>query len=272
MRPAASPGTAKSETPLAGARGHDDEVGHVAVEDEHLVAVEHPAVALLRGLALDAAEVPLAVVLGDGEGGDRLARGDAGQVALLGLVVARRQQRVGGQRDGGEERRAEQRGTHLLEDDEQLHVGEARPPELLGDGQRLQAELVGHLAPHGGVVALGGVHEAADLGLGRLLRQEAADRSAQLLLLVTEGEIHARAPRACFSPGSPAGGASLGPAGCLPDRGRRDQKARRVSRWDHGTAGENLERRGGRGPPDRGRPDGQQRVHPALPPDRATPC
>ena len=88
---------------------------------------------------LDAAEVPLAVVLGDGEGGDRLARGDAREVALLGLVVARGEQRVGGQGHRGEERRAQQRGAHLLEHDHQLDVGEARAAELLGDGQRLQA-------------------------------------------------------------------------------------------------------------------------------------
>ncbi len=36
----------------------------------------------------------------------------------------------------------------------------------------------------------------------------------------------------------------------------------------HGTAGENLERRGRRGAPDRRRPDGQQRLHPAVPPQR----
>ena len=82
----------------------------------------------------------------------------------------------------------------------ELHVGEARAAELLGDGQRLQAQLVGHLAPHGGVVPVGRVHQAAHLGLGRLLRQEPAHRGAQLVLLVTEGEIHARAPSASSRP------------------------------------------------------------------------
>src|SRR3974390_1460981 len=43
---------------------------------------------------------------------------------------------------------------------------------------------------------------------------------------------------------------------------------RAVPRWGYGTAGEHLERCQSRGPPDRGRPDGQQRLHPALPPDR----
>ena len=238
------------------------------VDDEHLVAVEDPAVALLRGRALDPAEVPLPVVLGDGEGGDRLARGDAGQVALLGLVVARGEQRVGRQRHGREERRAQQGGAHLLEHDEQLDVGEARAAELLGDGQRLQAELVGHLAPHGGVVALGGVHQAAHLGLGRLLGQEPAHRGAQLLLLVTEGEIHARAPLPLPPAARPAVRRLVYQRVYQTRSGATRRLPGAVPRWGHGTAGADLERRGRRGPPDRGGPDGQQRLHPALPPHR----
>ena len=236
------------------------------VEHEHLVAVEHPAVALLRGRALDAAEVPLPVVLGDGEGGDRLARGDPGQVALLGLVVARGEQRVGRQRHGGEERRAQQRGAHLLEHDQQLDVGEARAPELLGDGERLQAELVGHLAPHRRVVALGGVHETAHLGLGRLLGQEPAHRGAQLLLLVTEGEIHPRAPL----PLPPAAPPAVFVACSRQVSTRPEARATRRLRLCHAGAMGQLEQiwsdAPGRGPPDRGRPDGQQRLHPAVPP------
>ena len=166
----------------------------MAVDDEHLVAVEHPAVALLGGGELNAREVPLPVVLRDGQRPDRLPRGDAGQVGLLGLVVARREQRVRRQGHRREERGAQQRGAHLLQDHQQLHVREARAAELLGDGQGLQAQLVGHLAPHGGVVAVLGVHQPPYLGLGRLLRQEPAHGRAQLLLLVTESEIHARAP------------------------------------------------------------------------------
>ena len=151
---------------LARAGGDHDQVGHVPVEDEHLVPVEDPAIPARLGRQLDPAEVPPSVVLCDGQGPDGLARGQTREEVFLGLVVARRQHRVGGQGDGGEERRAQQRRPHLLEHHDQLHVGEARTTELLGDRQRLEAELVGHLAPHRGVVALGRLHEAPHLGLG----------------------------------------------------------------------------------------------------------
>ena len=45
-------------------------------------------------------------------------------------------------------------------------------------------------APHRGVVALGGLHEAAHLGRRRLRLQEAAHGVAQLVLLFGEGEVH----------------------------------------------------------------------------------
>ena len=67
---------------------------------------------------------------------------------------------------------------------------EALAAELLGDDQALEAQLVGHLAPHGGVVALVGVHQATDLGLGRLALEELAGDAAELFLLLGEGEVH----------------------------------------------------------------------------------
>ncbi len=155
-----------------------------------LVPVIVAAVAGLGGGGLDAALVPLAVGLGEGEGGDRLAGGDAGEVLLLGGVVAGVQQGAGGQDDGGEVGGAQQRPAHLLEDHGELDEGEALAAELLGDDQALEAELVGHLAPDGVVVALVGVHEAADLGLGRLALEELAGDAAELFLLLGEGEVH----------------------------------------------------------------------------------
>ena len=64
------------------------------------------------------------------------------------------------------------------------------PPNSSGMIEALQAELFGHLVPHGGVVALVGLHQATDLGLGRLALEELADDAAELFLLLGEGEVH----------------------------------------------------------------------------------
>ena len=172
------------------AGGHDDEVGGVAVDHEHLGAVERVAVARALGHHLDAVGVPLAVGLGEREGGDGLAAGDAGEQLGLLVVGTGVDDGVGREHDGGEVGRAEQHPTHLLHHDAELHEREALAAELLGDVKALEAELVGHLAPHRGVVALGGLHEPAHLGGGRLRLEEATDGVAQLLLLVGEGEVH----------------------------------------------------------------------------------
>ena len=108
---------------------------------------------------------------------------------------------------GAEVRRAQQGPAHLLEHDGELDEGEALAAVLLRDDQALEAELVGHLAPHGGVVALVGVHEAADLGLGRLALEELAGDAAELFLLLGEGEVHGRR---FYGPGP----ASFQPAMC----------------------------------------------------------
>lgn len=85
---------------------------------------------------------------------------------------------------------AEQPPAHLLEDDAELDEGEALAAVGLGDVQALEAELLGHLLPDPGVVALAGLHEAAHLGGGRLLLHEAPDGLAELFLLLGEGEVH----------------------------------------------------------------------------------
>ena len=136
VRPAASPSTANRLTPGAGAGGDDDQVGGVAVEHEHLRAgrASSRRPACVASMVMPRL-VPLARRLGEGERGDRLAGGDAGQVVLLGGVVAGLEQRVGGEHDGREERRAQQRPAHLLEHDAELDVAVARAAELLGDGR-----------------------------------------------------------------------------------------------------------------------------------------
>jgi hypothetical protein len=100
------------------------------------------------------------------------------------------QQRLGGEHDGREVRRGEQAAAHLLEHDDQLDEGVARAAELLGDDQALQAHLLGHLGPHGAVVAGLGVHELAHGGFVGLGVEEVLDDLAQCFLVLAEGEVH----------------------------------------------------------------------------------
>ena len=97
-----------------------------------------------------------------------------------------------GEHGGAEVRGAQQGPAHLLEHHRELDEREALAAELLRHDHALQAQLVGHLAPHGGVVALVGVHEPAHLGLGRLALEELAGDAAELFLLLGEGEVHGR--------------------------------------------------------------------------------
>ena len=90
--------------------------------------------------------------------------------------------------------RAQQHPAHLLEHDAELDEREALAAVLLGDGEPLQTELVAHLLPHRRVVALGGLHQPPDLGLGRLGLEELTHGVAQLLLLLGEGEVHSVSP------------------------------------------------------------------------------
>ena len=93
---------------------------------------------------------------------------------------------------GGEVRGAQQGAAHLLEHDDLLDVAEALAAVLLGDGEGLEAHLLGHLVPDGVVVALLGVHLLADGGFGGLVLEEAADELAELFLLLGEGKVHGR--------------------------------------------------------------------------------
>ena len=146
------------------ARDHDDRVRGVAVDHEHLRAVERVARRPMPlGLHRDARRVPLAVRLGERERGDRLARRDAGEQLALLRVGAGVHDRVGREAHRREVRRAQQHAAHLLEHDAELDEREALAAVLLGDVQALEPELLGHLRPDRGVVALGGLHEPAHL-------------------------------------------------------------------------------------------------------------
>ena len=84
------------------------------------------------------------------------------------------QQRLRGHGHRGEERRAEERTAHLLEDDGQCGHVRASAAPLLGNGDTVQAQLARHLAPHGLVVARFGHHQLAHGGAGGGHGQKAA--------------------------------------------------------------------------------------------------
>jgi hypothetical protein len=189
VRPAASTVDGEEAHARGGAGRDDDEVRGVAVEHVDLGAVEISRRRRRTGGGGDAASSQRPLGLGEGEGGDGLARGDAREVLGLGGVVAGVQQRVGGEHDGGEERGAQQGAAHLLEHHDELDVAVARATELLGDDQALQAHLLAHLRPHGGVVAGLGVHELTDGRLAGLGVEEVLDDLAELFLF-GERKVH----------------------------------------------------------------------------------
>ena len=279
VSPAASPFTANSDTPAVGAGRDQDQVGGVAVEHERLVAVERPAVAR-AGVAARVMPVvvPPARVLGEGQGGDGLARRRSRAAGTSWPSSSPEVSRALAARATVEKYGAHSRArAHLLEHHDQLDVGEAGAAELLGDGQALQAELLGHLGPDRGVVALGGLHQPADLGLGRLVLEEAADRLAQLFLLLAEGEVHRvlhppGRPSAAVRPRvypsvyqNPADGDQRVGASTLPLRAPEVASTMAETVIDYeDTAAEIHQVVVG--------PDGQQRLHRALPGRPATPC
>ena len=124
--------------------------------------------------------------------GDRLAAGDARQVAPSWRASSPLvQQRVGGEHDGREERGAQQRPAHLLEHDAELDVAVARAAELLGD----DAGPAGPSARPSATTRPGRSPFSVSICSrtavsGALGVEEAADGLAQLFLLLGEGEVH----------------------------------------------------------------------------------
>jgi hypothetical protein len=181
---------------VAGAGGDEDQVGGGAVQDEVLLAVQDPAVARPRRRRADRGLRPHVVALRDRECGPQIPGGDRGQVLLLRVAVAREQQRGDAEHRGGEERRGKQRTAHLLQDDAEFHVPGARPAQFLRDEKPRQAQHLGHLPPHLGVEALGGLRESAHLRLGRPVLQEGPHRTAQRVVFLCEHQGHGVRPLA----------------------------------------------------------------------------
>src|SRR6185312_16342187 len=127
---------------------------------------------------------------GDGQRGDQLAAGDAGQQLVPRRLVVQVQQRPGGQHGRSQQRRGHQARAQLGQGDR--HGGVAGPGAavLLGDDQAGQAELAGQLLPHAGVVGLTGGDELADRGQRAALGHEPPHGVAQRLLLGGQHQAH----------------------------------------------------------------------------------
>jgi hypothetical protein len=170
---------------LRPARGDHREVGALAVRDRDLGARQ---LAVLES-ALDGVGARRARLLGQGEGADLLAVGQAGQQRLLLGVVAEPQHGLGGQVDRGREGDGGQGAPDFLGDQAKLQVAEARAAVLLRDGGAQPAQLGGALPEVGGV---GGrsLQNLARGREGRVLLQVVAHRLLEKLLVFGKIEVH----------------------------------------------------------------------------------
>ena len=179
----------ETDTGVAASR-NEDQVGGGAVEDIALHAVEGPSTVARGGLHRDPTFVPATALLGEGQRGSGFTRRNAGEVGVLGVFITTVEQRVGGEHTAREVRGAQQGAAHFLENDDLLDEAEALAAVFLGDGECLEAHLLGHLVPDGLVVALIGLHLLAHVVLGRLFLEEGAHEVAKLVLFFREGEVH----------------------------------------------------------------------------------
>jgi hypothetical protein len=90
---------------------------------------------------------PRAGILGQRDGDDRRATGDARQQVLACGLVIECQEKLRGHHAGGKERRYGQRPAHLLKGQAELEEAEAAATVLLGDRESVQAELGRHQLP-----------------------------------------------------------------------------------------------------------------------------
>ena len=124
-----------------GHRHDDGEVGLGDAADPNLAAVDHPVGAILDRLGLHAGGIAARTRLGDGDGGDRFARGVGFEVLLALLRIDRRQHHVevGRIRRKGEGYRGV---AQLLVDADQRHCRQVGAARLLRHVERPQAELL----------------------------------------------------------------------------------------------------------------------------------
>ena len=129
-----------------GARGHHQHVGGLAVEHDELLAVDHPAGALLLGRGRDVLQIVARVLLELREGKGLAAVDDAGN--MRGLLLGRTAvaQEAAADHDGGEIRLQHQRLAERLHHDHGLDAAGAEAAIVFRERQAEQA-LFGELAP-----------------------------------------------------------------------------------------------------------------------------
>lgn len=168
-------------------RGHDEHVGVRAVE--HVVRGARHGVAVgvaAGGRARDVVTAPVALGAHPAECRDGRALRDARQQALARLVVAGRQDRLGGEDRGAEHRRRRQRGAEFLEHQVLLDEGRAEPAELLGDRERRDTDLLAQHVPQAAVERLARLERLAQRGRVGALGQQLGNRLAEFDLLLRE--------------------------------------------------------------------------------------
>src|SRR5262245_2556483 len=117
----------------SGARGDDEEVGALRVEDEELRAPEPEGVAVAARPERDPGRIEAITLLDPGEGRVDLARGEPWQPELLLLLGGRGEQDARRHQGRGQERGRRERATELDQEDGGVEDLETEPTVLLGN-------------------------------------------------------------------------------------------------------------------------------------------
>ncbi len=170
-------------------RGHDQCVGILAVDDDELLAIDGPAIALFLGRGRDVVEVVARVLLELREREGLSSVDDGRDVRGLLRIRATMAQKTAADHDGGEIRLQHQGLAERFHHDHGLDRAGAEAAVVFGKGKAEQA-LLGELAPDGLAPAALLLH--VFLALLELVSvvQEAVDAIFQEPLLLGQIEIH----------------------------------------------------------------------------------
>ncbi len=162
--------------------GHHDQIRGRAVDDQRLGAA-HPGaftVGTPRGRCCGA--VPVPIRLSVRKGCRLLTTSQLGEDVIQLVPRHGQQEGAGGEADAREERAVVETGAQLLQHHRELDGPIPHTAVLLGDGERGESELLGHLLPDRRVVAAV-VEELPEVRQRRALGDEAPHELSKLLLL-----------------------------------------------------------------------------------------